>query len=232
VSDPQRTVGSLRRSPLFARVDDVAFERCVALLRTRQYRRGDTIFHQGDMGDSLHVIESGSVKIVLPSPEGEEEAIIATLGPGDFFGELSLLDGEERSATAIAQEATVTSILRRDVFESLLESDRGLRRALFEGMAAEIRRLTHHVAELHFLNLPGRLARRVVRLAQQADPKASGEVRLPWTYSQTELASMIGGTRQSVNRLLADFVAEGLIRFERDTLIVPDLDRLARAAER
>jgi CRP-like cAMP-binding protein len=213
-------------------VDDVAFERCVALLRTRQYRRGDTIFHQGDLGDSLHVIESGSVKIVLPSPEGEEEAIIATLGPGDFFGELSLLDGEERSATAIAQEATVTSILRRDVFESLLESDRGLRRALFEGMAAEIRRLTHHVAELHFLNLPGRLARRVVRLAQQADPKASGEVRLPWTYSQTELASMIGGTRQSVNRLLADFVAEGLIRFERDTLIVPDLDRLARAAER
>ena len=103
-----------------ARVDDVAFERCVALLRTRQYRRGDTIFHQGDLGDSLHVIESGSVKIVLPSPEGEEEAIIGTLGPGDFFGELSLLDGEERSATAIAQEATVTSILRRDVFESLL----------------------------------------------------------------------------------------------------------------
>jgi len=170
-------------------VDDVAFERCVALLRTRQYRRGDTIFHQGDLGDSLHVIESGSVKIVLPSPEGEEEAIIATLGPGDFFGELSLLDGEERSATAIAQEATVTSILRRDVFESLLESDRGLRRALFEGMAAEIRRLTHHVAELHFLNLPGRLARRVVRLAQQADPQ----------WSAVRLRQLLGhGARQPV----------------------------------
>lgn len=223
---------SLRRSPLFARLDDATFERCAASFRKRQYRKGETIFHLGDLGDCLHVIEAGAVKIVLPSPEGEEGAIIATLGPGDFFGELSLLDGGERSATAIAQEPTVTSSLRRDAFETLFDGDAGLRRALFEGVVGELRRLTHHVGELHFLNLPGRLARRIVRLAQQADPKATGEVRLPWPYSQSELASMIGGTRQSVNRLLADFVAEDLIRFERDTLVVPDLDQLARAADR
>lgn len=225
-------VETLRRSPLFALADDAALERCAALFSERRYRRGETIFHQGDAGDSLHVIHSGSVKIVLPSPEGEEAAIIATLGPGEFFGELSLLDGGERSATAIAQEAAVTRMLRRDAFLALFEEDPALRRALLLGIVGELRLLTHHVAELHFFDLPGRLARRIVRLVRQAEPGASGEVRIPWPYSQGELASMIGGTRQSVNRLLADLTAEGLIRVERDLLVVPDLGRLERAATR
>jgi len=95
-----------------------------------------------------------------------------------------------------------------------------------------LRRLTGHVEELHFLDLPGRLARRIVRLAQEAHPGATGQVILEWPYTQSDLAAMIGGTRQTVNRLLADFVGRGLIRFERDTLIVPDVAALERAAER
>ena len=225
-------VETLRRSPLFALVDDDALMRCAALFTERRFRRGETIFHQGDAGDSLHVIYAGAVKIVLPSPEGEEAAIIATLGPGEFFGELSLLDGAERSATAIAQDTTVTWVLRRDSFLTLFEEDPALRRALLLAIVAELRLLTHHVAELHFLDLPGRLARRVVRLVRQAQPGAAGEVRIPWPYSQGELASMIGGTRQSVNRLLADLTAMGLIRLERDTLLVRDLEGLERAADR
>lgn len=229
----QATLGEeLRRCVLFSRVDDATLGRCAQLLRVRRFRKGETIFHQGDLGDSLYVIESGAVKIVLPSQEAEEEAIIATLGPGDFFGELALLDGTEHSATAIAHEATVTRVLRRDAFEALVDSEPDLRRALLISLAAELRRLTHHVGELHFLNLPGRLAQRIVRLAQEVDPAASGEVRLPWLYSQSELAAMIGGTRQTVNRLLSGFVAEDLIRFERDVLVVPDLARLELAAER
>src|ERR1035437_7386507 len=84
---------ALRHCALFSRVDHATLEVCIDSLRTRRYRRNETIFHQGDPGDSLYIIESGAVKIVLPSPEGEDEAIIATLGPGDFFGELALLDG-------------------------------------------------------------------------------------------------------------------------------------------
>lgn len=223
---------ALRRCMLFSRVDDVALARCVDSLRSRRYRRNETIFHQGDPGDSLYVIESGAVKIVLPDPEGDEGAIIATLGPGDFFGELALLDGEEHSATAVALEPTEALVLRRDAFDHLVDEDPNLRRALFAGLVAELRRLTYHVGELHFLNLPGRLAQRIVRMAREADPAARGEVRLSWPFSQSELAAMIGGTRQTVNRLLADFAAEGLIRIERDALIVPDLERLERAAER
>ena len=223
---------ALRRCILFSRLDDATMARCIESLRSRRYRRNETIFHQGDPGDSLYVIDSGSVKIVLPDPEGEAGAIIATLSAGDFFGELALLDGENHSATAIALETTEALVLRRDAFDRLVDEDPSLRRALFAGLAGELRRLTYHVGELHFLDLPGRLARRIVRTAREADADAHGEIRLSWPFSQSELAAMIGGTRQTVNRLLADFAAEGLIRIEKETLIVPDLDRLERAAER
>src|SRR5450756_551199 len=118
---------ALRRCALFSRVDDGTLAVCIDSLRTRRYRRNETIFHQGDPGDSLYIIESGAVKIVLPSPEGEDEAIIATLGPGDFFGELALLDGAERSATAIAHEATTALVLRRDAFGQLIDTVPALR---------------------------------------------------------------------------------------------------------
>ena len=223
---------ALRRCVLFSRVDDETLGRCVDSLRSRRYRRNETIFHQGDPGDSLYVIQAGAVKIVLPDPEGEEGAIIATLGAGDFFGELALLDGEPHSATVIALEGTEALVLRRDAFDRLVDENPSLRRGLFAGLVGELRRLTQHVGELHFLNLPGRLARQIVRMAREADPSAAGEVRLPWPFSQSELAAMIGGTRQTVNRLLADFTTEGLIRIEKETLVVPDLDRLERAADR
>jgi len=223
---------ALRRCALFAQVDDETLAMCARNLRVRRFKRNETIFHQGDPGDSLFIIESGAVKIVLPSPEGEEGAIIATLGRADFFGELALIDGAPHSATAIAVEPTETLILRRDTFESLIDQDRSLRYALFAGLAAELRRLTGHVEELHFLDLPGRLAARLVRLAREADPGAHGEVRLPWPYTQSDLAAMIGGTRQTVNRLLNDFEDQGLLKVEKEIVVIPDVDRLAHAAER
>ncbi len=225
-------IDALRRSVLFVRADDDTLSTCAGQLRIRRFRRGETIFHQGDPGDSLFIIEEGSVKIVLPSPEGEEAAIIATLGRGDFFGELALLDGAYRSATAVALEPTQTLVLRREPFEQLVDTDAALRRALLAGLAAELRRLTGHVEELHFLDLPGRLAMRLVRMAEEHAPGAHGEVVLPWPFTQSELAAMIGGTRQTVNRLLADFHDQGLIRFERDLLVIPSVERLERAAER
>jgi CRP/FNR family cyclic AMP-dependent transcriptional regulator len=167
-------IEAMRRSPLFARADDETLAQCAAGLRIRRFRKGETIFHQGDPGDSLYIMELGAVKVVLPSPEGEEAAIIATLGPGDFFGELALLDGAPHSATVVAIEPTEVLVLRRDVFEGLIDTDRGLRIALLAGLAGELRRLTGHVEELHFLDLPGRLASRLVRLAREQEPDTVG----------------------------------------------------------
>ncbi len=232
MTEPDFAIDALRRCALFAKVDDDILALCASTLRTRRYRKNETIFHQGDPGDSLYIIQSGSVKIVLPSPEGEEGAIIAALIRGDFFGELALLDGAPHAATAVAIEPTETLVLRRDRFDDLIETQPALRRALFSSLVAELRRLTGHVEELHFLDLPGRLASVVVRLARESHPDAATDVRLDWPFTQSDLAAMIGGTRQTVNRLLADMTAQGLLRLERDALVIPDLDRLARSAER
>ena len=223
---------ALRRCRLFALVDEESLGLCAASLRVRRYRKNETIFHQGDPGNSLYIVESGSVKIVLPSPEGEEGAIIATLGRGEFFGELALLDGAPHSATAVAIEPTQTLVLGREAFDALIETQPGLRRALFAGLAAELRRLTDHVEDLYFLDLPGRLASSLVRRARQQHPGTSIDVRLEWPFTQSELAAMVGGTRQSVNRLLVDMSSRGLIRIEGDSLVIPDVERLARTVER
>ena len=127
-------IEALRRCALFAQVDDQILALCASSLRIRRYRKNETIFHQGDPGDSLYIIESGSVKIVLPSPEGEEGAIIATLARADFFGELALLDGAPHSATAVAIEPTEALVLRRDRFEELVETEPELRKALFAAL--------------------------------------------------------------------------------------------------
>jgi CRP-like cAMP-binding protein len=228
--DQGLVISSLRASLLFERADETALADVARQLRRRRFRRGEVIFHQGDPGDALHLVSSGAVKIVLPSAEGEE-AIIATLHGGDFFGELALLDGAPRSATAVAQEACETWTLSRDLFHDLLDRDPSLRASLLAGLAHELRRLTGQVEDLHFLDLGGRLAMRLVRLAREADATAQ-EARLDWPYTQSDLAAMIGGTRQSVNKLLAGLVERGLVVIERDTLAIPDVEALAREAER
>ena len=222
--------GALKGCVLFEGIDLDAMDACLACLRVRHFRRDETVFHQGDPGDALHVIASGFVKIVLPSPAAGEPAIIATLGPGDFFGELALLDGDPHSASVIALEPTETLVLGRVDFERLFETQPGLRRALVASLARHLRRLTGHVEALHFLDLRERLALRIAELAAEqagaVGASRTGEVRLDRHYTQSELAGMVGGSRESVNRILAEFVTRGLIRFERDTLVVPDVGRL------
>ncbi len=223
-------VESLRHCALFRDAGDRGLAQLAGRLRQRRFRRNEVIFHQGDPGDSLHIVDEGAVKIILPSPDGEE-AIIATLREGDFFGELALLDGAPRSATAVALDSTTTLTLPRDALLEQLDQDPGLRDALLAGLAHELRRVTRHVEELHFLDLAGRLAMRLARLARDADP-SSDEVRLDWPYTQSDLASMIGGTRQSVNKLLSALVADGLVVLETDALVIPSVQALVRSADR
>jgi CRP-like cAMP-binding protein len=184
-------------------------------------------------------VVTGAVKITIPPDDGSEPAILTTIGPRGFFGELSLLDGAPRSATAVALDATEVHVLKRDAFEELIDGQAPLRRTLLVALAGEIRRLTAQVEDLVFLDLPGRLARHLLRtlaIGAGRDPAEAdrivGEQRLPWPYTQGELAGMIGGSRQSVNRLLADLVNEGLVRFDGDELVIPDAGRLALAARR
>jgi CRP/FNR family transcriptional regulator, cyclic AMP receptor protein len=232
VTDADSVVTALAAVPLFAALEAAALASLARVVRRRRFRRGEVIFHLGDPGDALFVVSTGAVKIALPS-EGGEEAIIATLRPGDFFGELALLDGAPRSATATALEPTETLVLPREPFRALVDSEPAIRDALLVALARELRRLTVHVEELHFLDIAGRLAARLAHLAiEHGRPGSDGSLRLDAPLTQTDLASMVGCTRQSVNKLLGLFVGDGLVALERDAIVVLDLDGLQRAAHR
>ena len=223
---------ALSRCRLFAGMGEPSLQAIARTLRSRRFRRGEVLFHEGDPGDALFVVASGAVKVVVPSEDGEE-AILATLRRGDFLGELALLDGAPRSASAVALEATETLTLPRDQFRALIAGEPAIRDALLASVAGELRRLTTHVAELHFLDLTGRLAARLARLAEEhGERQPNGEIRLDAPLTQSDLAAMIGATRQSVNKLLGEFEADGLLRMERDSIVVPDLARLAETARR
>ena len=224
-------IEALGRCPLFAGMTSEARAAIAQTLRTRRFRKGEVVFHEGDPGDSLFIVASGAVKVVLPSEEGEE-AILATLRRGEFLGELALLDGAPRSASCIALEPTEMLTLPRDRFSTLI-AEPAIRDALLVAVAAELRRLTADVAELHFLDLTGRLAARLARLAATHGTRgADGSVRLDTPPTQSDLASMIGATRQSVNKLLGEFADAGLLRLDKDGIVIPDLAALEQAAHR
>lgn len=228
-AEDRAVMEAIGRSRLFRGVTDADLAAIAPMLRQRRFKAGETIFHEGDPGDSMHVIASGRAKISIESLEGEE-AILVTLGPGEVFGELVLLDGAPRSATAVAVEPTVTYVLTQPSFGPLIAENEAFRTAILRNLALDLRRLTVHASELHFLDLAGRLASRLVHMAEEAGG-ASGEVRLGRSYTQSELAAMIGGTRQSVNRVVAELVSEGLLRVEPHDLVVVDVQRMRRRAQ-
>lgn len=216
---------ALARSPLFQGVLPADLEHLARTMVRRRYRRNEVIFHEGDPGESLHVVVVGRVKISRVSPEGEE-AIVATLGPGESFGELVLLDGAVRSAKATSTEATETLTMTRASFSALVEASGPFRWHLLGGIAHRIRRLTDQLTEVHFLDLTGRLALQMTRLAEEAAPGQGVDIPLRPTLTQSDLAAMIGGTRQRVNQILGDFADEGLVKVEAGRMVVCDLERL------
>jgi len=223
---------SIATIPFFASLDAAARDRVAAGMRMRRFRRGEVVFHVGDPGEGLFILVSGEVKISLPSETGDE-AIIATLRAGDVFGELALLDGAPRSATATALVASQCAVLPREAFRVLIAEEPAVRDALLASLAAELRRLTMHVEELHFLDMTGLLAARLVRLATEGGtPAEGGSVRLPPTINQGDLAAMVGCTRQSVNKLLGQFADDRLVRLEREGILVIDMPGLVALSRR
>ncbi len=230
--DPGPLIAALGGMPLFRDLDAADLATLAATVRTRRYARGEVIFHRGDPGDALHIVLTGRVKISSPSDTGVE-AILTTLRPGEWFGALALLDGAPRSASATAVGATETLILPRDRFRQLVDDEPSIRDHVLTALAEEMRRLTRHVEELHFLDIAGRIAARLVRLAEeQGIDRDDGEVRLDGPITQGEIAAMVGSTRQSVNKLLGQLVDDGLIRIERDAIVIQDLAALRQAARR
>jgi len=141
-----------------------------------------------------------------------------------------LLDGAPRSATATAVEATETLAMSRESFATLIDGTGPFRWRVLGAIAQGIRRVTDQLAEVHFLDLSGRLALQLSRLAEESAPGRTADIELRGTLTQSDLAAMIGGTRQRVNQILGDFVDEGLVRHDGGRVVIRDLARLRERA--
>jgi CRP/FNR family cyclic AMP-dependent transcriptional regulator len=221
------TAESLARSPLLANLPAEALGRLASAARRRTYRRGEVVFHQGDPGDALHLVRSGRVKVVLDAESGEE-AVIAILAPDDCFGELSLIDGEPRSATVVALEPVETVSIARDDFMQCLRANPPAMERLLVELAAMVRLANEGLADLVFLDLEGRLVKKLLDLAASHGRPVEGAIEIELPMTQEDLAAMIGATRASVNKLLGWYESLGAIQRRGRRIAIFDPERLRR----
>ncbi len=224
--------GLIRDVPLLARLPEEDVRALASHGRVRTYMAGAVIFQEGDPGDSLYIVVQGSVRIVLVSAKGEE-ATVAVLGPGECVGDLALLDGKPRSASAIAAEETRALVVMREAFTSWLSQRPAAAFALLETLSLRVRRTDEALTDFAFLDLAHRLAKRLLDVANtQRDVRETGGLQ-PGTRirtTQAELGSMLGVSRESVNKQLNMFAREGWIRLGRGSVTVVDPEALRRFA--
>jgi len=202
----------------------------VARARLRHFAAGDTIFLMGSPGDSMMAVLTGQVRISVPSPEGRE-ILLAIFQPGEVFGEIALLDGKERTADARALTACDLAILeRRDVF-AFLERKPNAWPRLVEVLCDRLRTTDQHIAEVALLQLPVRLAKALLRMADSEVHAAAGRASDTIQLSQRELGNIVGAARESVNKCLREWQRSGLVRIEGTSITISDRATLKDVAE-
>jgi CRP/FNR family transcriptional regulator, cyclic AMP receptor protein len=212
-------MAALAQVKLFAGLAPEDMVALAANLQRRRYAKGQFIFQQGDPGLCLYLVESGKVKIASFSSEGKG-LMLNLLGPGDFFGELALLDGEPRSADALAQEPCQLLLLQRDDFMHFLEARPHVAIKLLATVSRRLRHTTQQAEDIIFFDLPARLARVLLELAEAERISAEGDWVIASRPTQAELAEMVGATRESINKWLGVYEEQGLIRRERNQLVI------------
>jgi CRP-like cAMP-binding protein len=200
----------LEEVPLFAGLDEAERGELNARLRRRRYRKGEMVFLRGDLGRDLFLIESGSVKICLTTEDGKEMTL-ALLSPGEFFGELALLDGEPRSSDAVAMELSQCLLLERSDFLQFVEEHPRVAHRVMEVLSRRLRDNNQLVQDAAFFDIAARLARVILRLVDSVGQPDGDGITIARRLTQNELAGMIGTTRESVNKWLGEYERQGLI---------------------
>jgi CRP/FNR family transcriptional regulator, cyclic AMP receptor protein len=219
----------LKKAPLFARLDDEAATALAAAMGTITLARGEVLFHEGDAEDRLYVVVSGKIKLGRSGSAGREN-LLAVLGPGQMFGELSLFDPGPRSTTATAVTACELRTLEHDELMGWLTGRPEVAQSLLGQLAARLRRANDVVADMVFSDVPGRVAKQLLELAQRFGDRRDDGVHVHHDLTQEELAQLVGASRETVNKALADFAARGWIRLEPRSVTILDVNRVERRA--
>ncbi len=220
----------LRRSALFARLDDAETDAILAHARVVKYAAGSQIVAKGDPGDSMMAVLQGRVSIDAPSPDGRQ-MVLSELGAGSVFGEIALLDGKERTADVVAQSDCEILIVPRRSLWSLLERRPDLCIDLMLVLCDRLRRTNEQVEDLAFLHLESRMAKALLRLLEEG---AAGRRRadpMAVKISQRALGERVGGSRESVNKHLNAWKDLGIVSIEKGAIVILDVAALAERAQ-
>ena len=216
----------LRGHPVFGALEPAQLEQLVSYARTRRVAAGTTLFSKGDPGTELFAVSAGTVKISVPAPDGRE-AMFNLLHPGEIFGEIALLDGRPRTADAMAMTDCELTVIERRDFLAFVHGEPNVALQLIALLCERLRIASEHYEEVVFLDLPTRLARILLQLADQTEAGAA-EPKLKIT--QREISQMLGSTRESVNKQLRAWSKRGVIALERGGIVVYRLATLAAIA--
>jgi len=206
-----------RKFALFAELDDRELSAIAAVAKTRHYAKDDVIFHADESGDVFCLIREGQVKITMISPEGKE-IILSLLGPGDFFGEMALLDDEPRSATVVATEPLDVVTIWRSDFLQILQENFSITRKVLAELSRRLRTASNRIESLATMDVYGRLARFFLELAQDSGKSLDNGYVAVTRPTHQSIANMIGTSRETVSRLIHDLMRQNLLLSEGKTI--------------
>lgn len=230
VLGPEERRKLLRGSFIFRDVDEAAVDRLAAVAQVRTLERGQLLFNQGDDGNALYAVARGLVRIWIGGAGGKE-LTLAMMEPGDVFGEIALLDGLSRTTSATASADCALLVLGRGPFLEVLRGDANLAQHLIELLCERMRSNTETISDFAFLDLRGRLARKLHELAIAHGEQVKGGILIGLRLSQSELAQMLGVTREAVNKQLHAWADKGVLKLDRGKVVVRDMATLKRAAD-
>jgi len=218
----------LSRLSIFACLDTDELEEVASHLQRRTFAKGEIIYHRDDLPGCLYILVRGQVKIRLLSETDNRQVTFAWVSPETFFGTISLLDEGHRNSDAVAVESSTVLTMSHDFFRSYIRSHPAAMEALIETMAQRWRRTIRHFYDMAFLDVPGRLAKLILQLAEE---RSSGQLQpgvVLSNLSQRELASLVGTTRESVNKWIKFFVHQGWIDFSKGNITVLEPNQLSQ----
>jgi len=219
----------VRNAPLFLALDEEASVALRTSMVEMDLARGQVVFSEGDSGDRLYVIVDGKIKLGTSSSDGRE-SLLAILGPGEMFGELSLFDPGPRTATATALTETTLLGLGHDALGPWLNGRPGVAQALLKALSQRLRRTNENLSDLVFSDVPGRVAKALLDLNEKFGEKRADGSYVEHDLTQEELAQLVGASRETVNKALADFVQRNWIKLEPRAVLILELERLQKRA--
>ena len=219
----------IARIPLFERMSPEEREELRGMMSQTTLRRGEVLFNEGDSGGRLYILLTGKVKLGHTSVDGREN-LLAVLGPGEIVGELTLFDPGPRSATATAVATTELLALEHNQLMGFIDSHPTLAKDMLRALAVRLRLTNTALADLVFSDVPGRVAKALLDLAERFGAPTEDGIHVPHDLTQEELAQLVGASRETINKSLAEFSSRGWIRLEGRAVTLIDVERLKRRA--